>query len=76
MEGRKVGVSDRDVNVFTGEAAFSTLTNVDFDPDGSLPLSKRGLAGRPQGQSQAAGGKADFPDGPATFNPGANTGRD
>ncbi len=33
VEGRKVGVSDRDVNVFTCEAAFSTLTNVDFDPE-------------------------------------------
>ena len=33
VEGRKVGVTDRDVNVFTVQAAFSTLTNVDFDPD-------------------------------------------
>ena len=32
VEGRKVGVSDPDVNVFTVKAAFSTLTNVDFDP--------------------------------------------
>jgi hydroxylamine reductase len=31
VEGRKVGVSDADVNVFTVQAAFSTLTNVDFD---------------------------------------------
>jgi len=31
-EGRKVGISDGDVNVFTAKAAFSTLTNVDFDP--------------------------------------------
>lgn len=33
VEGRKVGGSDRDVNAFTVKAAFSTLTNVDFDPD-------------------------------------------
>ena len=32
VEGRKVGISDGDVNVFTVKAAFSTLTNVDFDP--------------------------------------------
>jgi hydroxylamine reductase len=33
VEGRKQGVTDGDVNVFTVKAAFSTLTNVDFDPD-------------------------------------------
>jgi len=31
VEGRKSGVSDADINVFTVQAAFSTLTNVDFD---------------------------------------------
>ena len=38
VEGRKVGVSDRDINVFTCEAAFSTLTNVDFDPQRLVKL--------------------------------------
>jgi hydroxylamine reductase (hybrid-cluster protein) len=38
VEGRKVGVSDNDVNVFTVKAAFSTLTNVDFDPDRFMDL--------------------------------------
>ncbi len=38
VAGRKVGVSDRDVNAFTLEAAFSTLTNVDFDPDRLVQL--------------------------------------
>ncbi len=33
VEGRKHGVIDGDVNVFTVQASFSTLTNVDFDPD-------------------------------------------
>jgi hydroxylamine reductase len=33
VEGRKHGVTDSDVNVFTVQASFSTLTNVDFDPD-------------------------------------------
>ena len=33
VEGRRYGVSDGDVNVFTVKALFSTLTNVDFDPD-------------------------------------------
>ena len=38
VEGRKVGVSDRDINAFTCEAAFSTLTNVDFDPQRLVKL--------------------------------------
>ena len=33
IEGRKVGISDTHVNRFTCEAMFSTLTNVDFDPE-------------------------------------------
>ena len=32
VEGRKQGVSDAEANVFTVQAAFSTLTNVDFEP--------------------------------------------
>ena len=38
VEGRKAGVSDREVNVFTVQAAFATLTNVDFDPDRFVAL--------------------------------------
>lgn len=30
--GCKAGIVDRDINVFTVKALFSTLTNVDFDP--------------------------------------------
>lgn len=30
--GRKAGIVDREINVFTVKALFSTLTNVDFDP--------------------------------------------
>ena len=41
VEGRKVGVSDAEVNVFTVEAAFSTLTNVDFDPDRLVKLIRK-----------------------------------
>lgn len=31
-EGRKAGIVDREINVFTVKALFATLTNVDFDP--------------------------------------------
>ena len=33
IEGRRVGINDREVNVFTCEAIFSTLTNVNFDSE-------------------------------------------
>ncbi|MBU2497795.1 MAG: hydroxylamine reductase [Proteobacteria bacterium] len=71
VEGRKVGINDHEINVFTKEAAFSTLTNVNFDPERFRPLINRTVELR-EGLKQkikAAGGKADFPEGAATFNP-------
>jgi hydroxylamine reductase len=72
-EGRKVGVNDHEVNVFTCEASFSTLTNVDFDRERFVPLINRAVAlrDRLKEKVRAAGGKSDFPEGPATFKPGA-----
>ena len=32
VEGRKAGIVDSETNLFTCEAIFSCLTNVDFDP--------------------------------------------
>jgi hydroxylamine reductase len=74
VEGRKVGVSDRKVNVFTAEACFSTLTNVDFDPDRFVKLIQESVNLREdlKNKVKAAGGKADFPAGPATFTPAAD----
>ena len=71
VEGRKVGVSDRDVNVFTCEASFSTLTNVDFDPQRFVTWINRCVELREKLKAKvgAAGGKTDFPVGPATFQP-------
>jgi hydroxylamine reductase len=71
VEGRKVGVSDSEVNVFTVQALFSTLTNVDFDPQRFVPMISRAveLRERLKGKVKAAGGKADFPAGAATFKP-------
>jgi hydroxylamine reductase len=75
VEGRRVGVNDRDVNVFTSKAVFSTLTNVDFDPDRFVALINRTveLRERLKAKVKQAGGKVDFPDGPATFKPAATT---
>jgi hydroxylamine reductase len=74
VEGRKVGVSDRDVNVFTLKAAFSTLTNVDFDPERFIKLIRQGVDLREnlKAKVRAKGGKGDFPPGPASFAPGAD----
>ena len=71
VAGRKVGVSDPDVNVFTVKAAFSTLTNVDFDPDRFLALitEAAGKRDRLKATVKAAGGKNDFSEGASAFVP-------
>jgi len=71
VEGRKVGVVDHDVNRFTNEAAFSTLTNVDFDPDRFVALINQAveLRERLKEKVRAAGGKTDFTEAAATFTP-------
>jgi hydroxylamine reductase len=73
VEGRKVGVSDPDVNVFTVKAAFSTLTNVDFDPDRFMDLIGQAADKREKLKAsvKAAGGNVVWLDGPATFQPKA-----
>jgi hydroxylamine reductase len=74
VEGRKVGVKDRDVNVFTAEAAFSTLTNVNFDPARFETLINRCVELREnlKQKVRAAGGKTDFAEGPATLKPASS----
>ncbi len=70
-EGRKAGVIDGDVNAFTCEAIFSTLTNVDFDPQRFVSLINRCVELREQLEEKvrASGGRVDVPQGPATFRP-------
>ncbi|MGD9576644.1 MAG: hydroxylamine reductase [Syntrophorhabdus sp.] len=68
VEGRKVGVDiDRATNVFTVEALFSTLTNVDFDPARFVELIDKcvTLRGALKDKVIAAGGKVSFADGAA-----------
>ena len=40
VEGRKAGIVDQKINVFTAKALFSTLTNVNFDPERLVELIK------------------------------------
>ena len=73
VEGRKVGVKDREADVFACEAIFSTLTNVDFDPDRFVSLLRRcvDLREKLAAKVKAAGGKVEFSEGPAAFQPAA-----
>ena len=77
VEGRKAGISDPEVNSFTAEAMFSTLTNVDFDPERFKPILEKIVALREQLKTKvkAAGGKVDFPDGPANLTLAGQSGR-
>ena len=70
-EGIKVKVADREADVFTTEALFATLTNVDFDPARFIALINRAAALRDKLKEtiKAAGGKAELPAGQSQFKP-------
>jgi hydroxylamine reductase len=70
--GRKVGIIDDNVNKFACKAIFSTLTNVDFDPDRFVQLINECVSLRDSLKEKidARGGNTSFPDGSATFTPG------
>ncbi len=71
VEGRKVGVNDNEVNVFTCEAMFSVLTNVNFDSARIVSLIRRAVEIREglKAKVKTAGGKVDFSDDAAVFKP-------
>jgi hydroxylamine reductase len=71
VEGRKVGVVEKGVNVFTVQALFATLTNVDFDAQRFVELIDRCVELREdlKKKIKAAGGKVEFAAGPAAFQP-------
>ncbi len=71
VEARKAGINDDAVNRFTCEAIFSTLTNVDFDPERFVTLINKCVELRDalKAKVSAAGGQTDFAAGPATLTP-------
>jgi hydroxylamine reductase len=75
VEGREKGVRDRETNLFTVKALFSTLTNVNFDPDHFVRLIRQSVTLREnlKKKVRASGGKVEFPEGPATFKPAETT---
>jgi hydroxylamine reductase len=74
VEGRKVGVTDNEVDLFTCEGMFSTLTNVNFDEERFAVLINRCAALRENLKEKvaAAGGKVDFSEAAAHFVPAAD----
>ena len=56
------------------KAAFSTLTNVDFDPQRFVKLIQQGVELRDglKAKVKAAGGKAEFHTGPGQLQAGAD----
>ena len=71
VEGRRVGVVDEAVNTFTAEALFSTLTNVNFDPERFQRLVQEAVALRDQLKEKVrrAGGRVGFDSHAAGFDP-------
>ena len=70
-EARKKGIIDEAMDRFTMEAVFSTLTNVDFDPQRFLPMINKAVQLREDLKTKvaAAGGKTDFTHPAASFTP-------
>ena len=71
LEGRKVNINDASINRFVNKAIFSTLTNVNFDPDRFKSLIEKTVQHREELRNRvsAARGNVDFSSGPATFTP-------
>jgi hydroxylamine reductase len=62
LEARKVGVNDERTDVFISEAAFATLTNVNFNPDSIIKYINETVELRDslRKKVKSAGGKTDL----------------
>jgi len=72
LEAAKAGVSNPEAGKFSYEAIFSTLTNVDFDPQRFDALIRQCVAIREELKQAAGAAPGAYPDGPATFTPAAD----
>jgi len=70
VEARRHGLRDDEVDRFTFDALFSTLTNVNFDPERLVGLVRRSVDLREALKSRArkAGGRGEYPEA-ANFQP-------
>ncbi len=73
-EGRKHNIVDEATDIFTFEGIFSTLTNVDFDPDRFFEMINQTVELRDAMKAKvaAAGGKIDFTEPAASYIPAGN----
>ena len=71
---RKAGIRDRAADVFTCEALFATVTNVDFDPERFPALIQQAVAFRDAflEKLRAAGAPADLSGEAVKFKPAAD----
>jgi hydroxylamine reductase len=67
VEARQQGIISPEADRFTSEALFSTLTNVDFDPERFPPMITKAVDFREDLKAKL-GGK-DFPQAAANFQP-------
>lgn len=74
LDVRKKKIIEERIGVFTVQAAFSTLTNVEFDPDRIFKLINEAVSLREslKVRIKDSGGTVDYPEGPASFLPAAN----
>jgi hydroxylamine reductase len=70
-EARKKEIVDQELDRFTMKAIFSTLTNVDFDPERFVALIHQTVTWRKaiKKQIEAAGGQTEFDHAAASFIP-------
>lgn len=71
VEAERLGIKNRKIGVFNVKAAYSTLTNVNFDPQRFIELIQQSVVLRDQliDQLDALGQYVRIPEGPATFEP-------
>ncbi|MCM2287088.1 MAG: hydroxylamine reductase [Desulfobacula sp.] len=74
LDARKKKIIEERIGVFTVQAAFSTLTNVEFDPDRIFKLINEAVSLREalKVRIKDSGGTVDYPEGAATLIPGTN----
>ena len=73
LAARQKGINERKVNVFVCEATFSTLTNVNFDPQRVADLVNECVKLRDELKQKLVDAGGQVPDsGPAVFEPATN----
>jgi len=74
LKGHSMDIRDTDMDHFTCEAVFSTLTNVNFDPQRFVVLIQETVKYREaiKKRIETMESDAQYPEGPATFSPASD----